>query len=62
MSLFFTKKQETYKRYKLHKILREHGVEFHPQRRIIKIPESSPLRKMDAVIELIAIFNYHLEP
>lgn len=62
MSLFFTKKQETYKRYKLHKILRENGIEFNPWKRKIKLSTDSPLYKLDAVIELIALFNYHLEP
>ena len=60
--LFITKKQETYKRYKLHKILRERGIEYHPWRRTITIPEESPLSKLDAVVELMALFNYHLTP
>lgn len=60
MSLFFTKKQETYKRYKLHKILRDNGIEFNPWRRTIKLSPDSPLYKLDAVTELIGLFNYHL--
>ena len=62
MLLFLTKKQETYKRYKLHKILRNKGIEFNPRKRIIKLSTESPLYKLDTVIELIGLFDYHLEP
>lgn len=59
--LFITKEQEKYRRYKLHRILRDNGIEFNPWQRTIKIPENSPLRKLDAVISLIALFDYRLE-
>lgn len=61
MALFFTEKQEKYKRYKLHKILRDNGIEFNPWKRTIKIPKGSSLGNLDAVIELIGLFNYHIE-
>lgn len=61
MALFFTEKQEKYKRYKLHRILKDNGIKFNPWQRTINIPEGSELRKLDAVVELIALFNYHLE-
>lgn len=48
------------KRYKLHKILRDCCIEVNPREKTIKIPKGSPYSSIDAVIKLIAEYDYRI--
>lgn len=47
-------------RYRLHKIVRNYGIEVNPRKRTIKIPKDSIHSNEDEIIKLISHFNYRL--